>query len=122
MGGVDIQAKVKSGLAKAVNAVGSGDLVYLVKETKSGGTPLNPPTVATENILLTNAIFKAIKITQFSSSLIQQGDRQLIASADVELNINDKIEQGSRKMYIVDVGPSEPAGVVLVYKCVVRDM
>jgi len=38
------------------------------------------------------------------------------------LRLNDKIEQGTRKMYVVDVGPVEPSGVVLVYKPVVRDM
>ena len=122
MAGVDIQAKVKAGLAKATNAVGSGDLIYLVRETQTGGTPISPPTITTERILLVNAIFKEIKISQFTNSLIQQGDRRLVCGPDVLLKLNDKIEQGTRKMYIVDVGPVEPSGVVLVYKPVVRDM
>ena len=122
MAGVDIQAKVKAGLAKATNAVGSGDLIYLVRETQTGGTPISPPTITTERILLVNAIFKEIKISQFTNSLIQQGDRRLVCGPDVVLQLNDKIEQGTRKMYIVDVGPVEPSGVVLVYKPVVRDM
>ena len=122
MAGVDIQAKVKAGLAKATNAVGSGDLIYLVRETQTGGTPISPPTITTERILLVNAIFKEIKISQFTNSLIQQGDRRLVCGPDVVLRLNDKIEQGTRKMYVVDVGTVEPSGVVLVYKPVVRDM
>jgi hypothetical protein len=122
MAGIDIQAKIKRGLSKAVSATGAGDLVYLVRETQSGGTPLNPPTITPEKILLVNAIFKNIKINQMTNSLIQQGDRELIADADVVLKLNDKIEQGTRKMYIVSNEPVEPAGAVLVYKPVVRDM
>ena len=122
MAGVDIQAKVKRGLAKAVNKTGSGDLVFLVRETQSGGTPINPPIITTERILLVNAIFKNININQMTNSLIQQGDRELISDSDVELKLNDKIEQGARKMYIISNDPVEPAGVVLVYKTVVRDM
>ena len=121
MAGIDIQAKVKRGLSKAVNATGSGDLVYLVKETQTGGTPITPPTITTENILLVDAIFKNININQMTNTLIQEGDRELISSSDVALSINDKIEQGARKMYIVSTKPSEPAGVVLVYKSIVRD-
>ena len=122
MAGIDIQAKVKRGLARAVNKTGSGDLVYLVRETQSGGTPLAPSTITTERILLVDAIFKNIKINQMTNSLIQAGDRELIASSDVVLKLNDKIEQGSRKMYIVSNEPVEPAGAVLVYKPIVRDM
>jgi hypothetical protein len=122
MAGFDIQAKVKAGLAKAVNATGSGDLAYLVKETQSGGTPLNPPTITTENTLLVDAIFKNININQMTNTLIQEGDRELVSSSDVLISVNDKIEQGSRKMYVVSTKPSEPAGVVLVYKSIVRDM
>ncbi len=122
MAGIDIQSKVKRGLSKAAKATGSGDLVYLVRETQTGGTPLSPPTITTERILLVNAIFKNIKINQMTNSLIQHGDRELIADADVVLKLNDKIEQGSRKMYVVANEPVEPAGVNLVYKCIVRDM
>lgn len=122
MAGIDIQSKVKQGLSKAAKATGSGDLVYLVRETQTGGTPLSPPTITTERILLVNAIFKNIKINQMTNSLIQQGDRELIADADVVLKLNDKVEQGTRKMYVVTNGPVEPAGVNLVYKCIVRDM
>ena len=122
MAGFDIQAKVKRGLAKAVNATGSGELVYLVRETQSGGTPISPPTITTENILLVDAIFKNIKINQMTNSLIQQGDRELVSNSDVVLQLNDKIKQGSRDMYIVSTELSEPAGVVLVYKSIVRDM
>ena len=122
MSGFDIQEEIKAGLAEAAEAVGSGDLVYLVRETQTGGTPINPPTITTERILLVSAIFIEIKISQFTSSLIQQGDRRLVCGPDVVLQLNDKIEQGTRKMYVVDVVPVEPSGVVLVYKPVVRDM
>jgi len=120
-GSIDVK-KFRSGLSKAVKATGAGDLVYLVRETQTGGTPLSPPVITTERILLVNAIFKNIKINQMTNALIQQGDRELIANADVVLKLNDKIEQGSRKMYVVTNGPVEPAGVNLVYKCIVRDM
>ena len=122
MTGIDIQAKVKRGLSRAVNKTGSGNLVYLVRETQTGGTPLSPPIITTERILLVDAIFKNIKINQMTNSLIQAGDRELIANSDIVLKLNDKIEQGSSKMYIVSNEPVEPAGVVLVYKPIVRDM
>lgn len=121
MAGIDIQAKVRRGLSKAVGATGSGDLVYLVKETQSGGTPITPPTITTENILLVDAIFKNISINQMTNTLIQEGDRELISNSDVVLSLNDKIQQGSRLMYVVSTKPSEPAGIVLVYKSIVRD-
>lgn len=122
MAGVDIQAKVRAGLKKAVNATGSGDLVYLVRETQTGGTPISPPVITTERFLLVDAIFKNIKINQMTNTLIQAGDRELVANSSVVLKLNDKIEQGSRKMIIVSNEPVEPAGLVLVYKPIVRDM
>ena len=122
MAGVDIQAKVKRGLSKAVNKTGSGELVYLVRETQTGGTPISPPVITTERILLVNAIFKNIKINQMTNTLIQAGDRALVSSSDVVLQLSDKIEQGSRKMIIVSNEPVEPAGVILVHKSIVRDM
>jgi len=122
MAGVDVAAKIAKGLAKCNEKLGAGDLVYLVRETQTGGTPINPPTITTERILLKNAVFKSININQMTNSLIQEGDRVLISSSSVGLKLNDKIEQGSRKMYIVSNAPVEPNGVVLVYKPIVRDM
>jgi len=72
--------------------------------------------------LLKNAVFKSIDINQMTNSLIKEGDRVLISSSSVELKLNDKIEQGSRKMYVVSNAHVEPNGVVLVYKSIVRDM
>ena len=123
MSGADIQAKVKRGLAKAVDKTGSGDLVYVKKVTVTGGgtSPIDPPTTATENVLLVDAIFKSIDLNQMDNTLVQRGDREMVSNADVELNVNDEITQGARKMYIVSVDRKEPAGVVLSYICVVRD-
>ena len=122
MSGVDVAAKIAKGLAKANNKLGKGDLVYLVKETQSGGTPINPPTITTEKTLLVDAVFKAIDLNQMTNTLIQEGDRELITTSDVVINLNDKIEQGTRKMYVVSTKPVEPSGVVLAYKSIVRDM
>ncbi len=122
MAGVDVAAKIKKGLAKVNVKLGSGELVYLVRETTSGGTPISPPTVITETILLLNAVLKTIKLNQMTNTLIQEGDRELITDSDVEINVNDKIIQGNRKMTVVSAEPVIPIGAVLVYKCVVRDL
>jgi hypothetical protein len=122
MAGVDVAAKIAKGLAKANEKLGKGELVYLVRETQTGGTPINPPTITTEEILLKDAIFKTININQMTNTLIQEGDRQLVSNSGVVIEVNDKIQQGARKMTVVSTDVAEPAGVVLVYKCVVRDL
>ena len=122
MSGIDIQAKVKSGLAKATAAIGSGDKVYIQRKTETAGTPLNPGTVSTESIELVDAIFKSISLTQADNTLVQLGDRYLISNSDVEIKLNDIITQGSRQMIVVSPSVVEPSGVVLVYKSIIRDM
>lgn len=120
MSGADIQAKVKAGLAKATAAVGSGELVYLVKKTSTGGTPLAPATVTTEEFLLENAIFKSINVNQFSDSAVVDGDRYLIASSDVEVSVNDIIRQGDDYMIVISTKSPKPSGVLLAQKVIVR--
>ena len=46
MGSANIQAKIKKGLAKAVNKTGSSnsELVYLVSKSVTAGSPLSPGT------------------------------------------------------------------------------
>ena len=69
MGSANIQAKIKKGLAKAINKTGStnSELVYLVQETNTGGnTPIDPPVISTNDVLLVNAIFK-----NYDQSLIE---------------------------------------------------
>lgn len=122
MAGIDIQAKVRSGLGKAVGATGSGDLVYVTKETSTAGTPISPPVLTKTSVLLVDAIFKSISVSQMTNTLIQQGDRQMVSNSDVAINLGEEITQGSRKMIVVVPGYVEPSGVVLVYKSVVRDM
>ena len=122
MSGVNVAAKIANGLAKTNNSLGKGEPVYLVKETQTGGTPISPPTITTERILLADAVFKAIDLNQMASTLIQEGDRELVTKSDVAINLNDKIEQGARKMYVVSATPVEPCGVVLAYESIVRDM
>jgi hypothetical protein len=122
MAGVDIQAKVRSGLAKAINKTGSAssDLVYKIKRNSSGGSPLNPIAPAKEQILLVDAIFKSYNETQVDQTLIQSGDRQMVTNGDVLISVGDKIQVGSKLLIVVTVDVKEPAGVPLAYISQVR--
>ena len=114
MSSSDIQAKVKAGLAKAVNAVGSSsDLpIYLVKTTQSGN-PLSP-SITEIQTLLVNAIFKSYD-QGLNDISIKSGDRQLISNSDVPVQQNDKIKQGDNEYIVVSVDEVSPTGSPLVY-------
>ncbi len=123
MAGVDVQAKIKKGLAKANEKLGKGDLTHLLKETKSGGgTPLDPPVITTEQILLVDVVFKSISQDLINGTSILQGDRVMVANGDVVLTQNDVIQQGSSKMTIQDIDVKNPAGVLLAQICIVREI
>ena len=64
MSAASIQAKIKRGLAKAVNKTGSAanDSVYLIKTTTVGGSPLGGGTTTSASTLLPNAIFKSFLV------------------------------------------------------------
>ncbi len=128
MAGVDIQAKVRSGLNKAIGATSSATapLVYLIEMVGGNGTPTNP-TVPTESpVLLVDAIFKSTtenigqSNTGTFSSLIEAGDRLMVSNGDVLISPNDIIENGTTRLIVVDVDVKEPSGVPLAYIALVR--
>ena len=126
MAGIDIQAKVKRGLSKAQKATGSASspLVYLVVESGGGGTPSNPIAPVETLVLLVDAIFKDINQNNSSGrfeDLIQSGDRMLVSNGDVEVLPNQLIDVAGVRYLIVDVAPSNPAGVPLSYTSLIRD-
>jgi hypothetical protein len=120
MGSSNIRAKIKRGLAKAVNRTGSSDSerIYLVTRS-GGGTPVNPTSVIEIKTLLVNAIFKNYE-QGLTDSSIKAGDRQLVANNDVKIKTNDIIEQGSTRYIVIDVDEVAPTSDVLAYFCQVR--
>ena len=122
MAGVDIQAKVRAGLSKAIAATSSAtaDLVYVVKTSTTAGTPINPGVTTETDVLLVNAIFKSFNRNLIDGTLIQDGDRQLVCNGDVELIQNEVIKVGGDRYYIVGVDVKNPSGVPLAYIAQVR--
>ena len=125
MAGVDIQAKIRKGLKRAVNKTGSAssDLIYLIEIVGGGGTP-SAPIAPTENpVLLVDAIFKSIDQTNSSGQfddLIESGDRMLVTNGDVLMKPNSFVQVGADRFFVVDVDVKNPAGVPLAYICLVR--
>lgn len=123
MSSADIQAKIKAGLAKAVDKVGSGaaDKVYLLQEVNSGGnTPINPPVISTTEVLLVNAIFTAYDKSIIGGSIIK-GDRALICDNTVEIKTGNKIKQGLATYIVINAGEVAPTSDRLLYKLQVRE-
>lgn len=121
MPGKDIQAKIKKGLAKVTEKLGSGELIYLVKATVSTGNPLSPGAVSSENVLLKDAVLRVIKVNQFSNSSAIDGDKELVIGCDVIVKVGDVVTQGASKMAIKTVNYIKPSGVLLAQKCIVRE-
>ena len=122
MGSANIQAKIKRGLAKAINKTGStsSELVYLVQKTNTGGnTPIDPPVIAETDTLLVNAIFKNYDQSLIGGN-IQAGDRQLVCDDTVQISVGNTIKQGSTNYIVIDLGQSSPTSDVLVYMPQVR--
>ena len=121
MGSASIQAKIKAGLAKAVNKTGSAssEKVYLASSTTTAGTPLSPGTTTTTSTELVNAIFKNYAKGLVDVS-IKAGDRQLVSDGSVEVNTGDIINQGTARYIVVSVSVSAPTSDVLNYISQVR--
>ena len=121
MGSANIQAKIKKGLAKAINKTGSAasDKVYLVSETVTGGTPLAPGTVSTNNIELVNAVFTSYDQKHFDINILA-GDRKLVCDNAVLIKQGDTIKQGSSTYYVVNIDTKAPTSDVLAYILQVR--
>lgn len=117
MGAANIQAKIRKGLAKAVNKTGSSssEPVYVIKVSESGGdSPLDPPTITKTPTLLINAIFKSYDKSLLDPN-IKQGDRELVSNSDVVIKIGEIITQGSSNYIVVAVDIKAPTSDVLAY-------
>jgi len=123
MSSLDIQTKIKKGLARAVKKTGSrqSQKVYLVSKAKTGGgnSPSNPPIFTSQDILLLDAVFISYD-KKLLGETIRAGDRQLVSNSDVEIKAGDTIRQGSANYLVVDTGVTAPTSDVLFYKAQVR--
>lgn len=121
MGSANIQAKIKRGLAKAINKTGSSssEKVFIVKESGGNNDPLNPVTPTSQNIELVNAIFTEYDINSIDGN-IRAGDRKLVSNNDVAVVIGERIIQGSTQYIVIDVDNKAPTSDVLAYISQVR--
>lgn len=121
MGSANIQAKIKKGLAKAINKTGSSssEKVFIVKESGGSNDPLNPVTPTSQNIELVNAIFTEYDTNSIDGN-IQAGDRKLVSNSDVAIVIGERIIQGSTQYIVIDVDTKAPTSDVLAYISQVR--
>ena len=121
MGSSNIQAKVKRGLAKAINKTGSSSSqkVFIVKESGGNNDPLNPVTPTSQTIELVNAIFTEYDTNSIDGN-IQAGDRKLVSNNDVAVVIGETITQGATKYIVIDVDTKAPTSDVLTYISQVR--
>jgi len=123
VGATNIQNKIKFGLSKAFDALGESDspLVYVVKSTSTGGSsPLDPPVITTEDVLLKNAVFDDVSNDLIDGTLIRLGDSIVTSDSDVEVVQGDVIKRGSELWDVVTVIKTDPFGFALVYEPVVR--
>lgn len=117
MGSANIQAKIKKGLAKAVDKTGSAnsELVYLVQKTNTGGnTPIDPPVTTETLIELVNAIFKNYDTSLIGGNIVA-GDRMLVSDNTVLISVGDIIRQGTTNYVVIDLGKAAPTSDVLAY-------
>ena len=121
MSASSIQSKIRKGLAKAVSATGStsSELVYVVRETKTGGTLIVAPTITTSDVLLPNAIFKSYDKALLDVNILI-GDRQLVSNSDVVISQGDTIKQGTKEYTVIGVDVKAPTSDILAYIAQVR--
>ena len=121
MAGVDIQAKVRNGLAKAIKATGSSssELVYLVVTSTTAISPLDTGVITSTETLLPNAIFKSFD-KSIDGTNVLTGDRALVSDNAVIVKAGDIIKQGTDKYVIIDVEVKAPASEALAYISQVR--
>ncbi|HHZ97788.1 MAG TPA: hypothetical protein EYN67_20105 [Flavobacteriales bacterium] len=122
MGSANIQAKIKKGLAKAINKTGSttSEKVFLIQMINTGGnTPIDPPVITENPVELKNAIFKNYDKSLIGGNIIA-GDRQLVCDNVNIISAGDTLEQGSTRYTVIDLGEIAPTSDVLVYMPQVR--
>ena len=122
MGSANIRAKIKKGLAKAINKTGSSssEKVFLIQTTNTGGnTPIDLPVITETPVELVNAIFKDYDQSLIGGNIIA-GDRQLVSDNTVVITVGDTIRQGTTNYTVIDLGQSSPTSDVLVYMPQVR--
>ena len=95
--------------------------VYHVKKTKTGGnSPLNPPTVTTEEFPI-NAVFTNIGKSVIDGTLIKQGDAGLtIANYPTQILQGEDIKRGNETWFMITKDPVNPYGTSIVQKLIVR--
>ena len=117
MGSANIQAKIKRGLAKAINKTGStsSEKVFLIQETNTGGdTPIDLPVITETSIELVNAIFREYDKSLIGGNIVS-GDRELVSDNDVVIATGDTIRQGTTNYTVIDLEIKAPTSDVLVY-------
>ena len=121
MGAVNIQAKIKKGLAKAVAKTGSvnSDKVYLVTRSTTAGNPLSPGVTTSTSVELTNAVFIDYDATMFNVNILA-GDRKLVCDNVTIIKQGDEITQGSVSYIVISLGINAPTSDVLSYSPQVR--
>ena len=121
MSAANIQAKIKKGLAKATSKTGSAtsELVYLVSESTTAGTPLAPGTTTTTNILLVDAIFNQYDAKLLDDNILA-GDRRLVCNNVTPIKQGDTIQQGAVFYIVIEVDIKAPTSDVLAYIAQVR--
>lgn len=122
MSASDIQAKIRKGLAKAINKTGStsSEPIFVEKITLAGGnSPLNPAIRTPNNVLLVDAIFKSYDQTLIDD-VIQAGDRQLVTNGGVVINRGEIIIEGDTRYTVIEVDVKAPTSDVLAYIAQVR--
>ena len=122
MSGLDIQAKVKLGLARANIATGNGtnSIVLSVKTITPGGSPINPPVVSYSYVTLVDAIVKSVDQKLIDNTFILATDEALVANGDVPLSVGDKLTVNGNGYVIITVKTSNPTNVILSYSAVIR--
>jgi hypothetical protein len=124
MSSTSIRAKIKSGLAKAVQATGSSasEIVYLVQREQSEfNSPLSPESPSDTLVELTNAIIKSYTSNEVDNESVRAGDKQLVSDSDQAITEGDTIRQGSTDFTVVSVETKAPTSDVLLYISQIRE-
>lgn len=120
MAGSDIQARVKTGIARGRAATGNGnDSVTITKRTLVNRDPINGDTYTTQELAL-NAISINFEKTVVDGTNIMSGDVMLTADSSVPIELDEVVNINGENFVVKDPGKVAPAGVVLVYKAQLR--
>ena len=132
MSSSSIRAKIKSGLKKAIAAVGSSDSdkIYKINKIRSSGgtTPIDLPVYDETPVLLVDAIFQSYDTSETSGTVgsqlpdgVRKGDKKLVSNSDVVITEGDTIRQGSTDFIVVSTDTKAPTSEVLVYTSQLRE-